>query len=54
MEFIKEQGVDVEALGPERISRENPVKRIARLMHDGLAAVDHLEVARQRRRSPHH
>jgi hypothetical protein len=46
--------VDIQPLGPERICTQNPVKRVARLMHDRLAAVDHLEVPRQRRRSPHH
>ena len=46
--------MDIQPLGPERICTQNSVERVARLMHDRLAAVDHLEVPRQRRRSPHH
>lgn len=54
VEFIKQQGMNVQPLGTERVSREHPVKRVRRLVHDGLPAVYHLEVPRQRRRSPHH
>jgi hypothetical protein len=46
--------VDIQPLGPERICTQNSVERIAFLVNDRLAAVDHLEVPRQRRRSPHH
>jgi hypothetical protein len=54
VQLVKQQSVDVQPLGTKRIGREHPVERIARLMHDRLAAVDHLKVTRQRRRSPHH
>jgi hypothetical protein len=54
VEFIEQQSVDIQPLGPERICTQNPVERIACLVNDRLAAVDHLEVPRQRRRSPHH
>jgi hypothetical protein len=46
--------VDIQPLGPERICTQNSVERIALLVHDRLAAVDHLKVTRQGRRSPHH
>jgi hypothetical protein len=46
--------VDIKPLGPERICTQNPVERIAFFVNDRLAAVDHLEVPRQRRRSTHH
>ncbi len=46
--------MDIQPLGPERICTKNTVERIAFLVNDRLAAVDHLEVPRQSRRSPHH
>ena len=54
VELVKKQGVNVQPLGPERISREHPIERVARLVDDRFPAVDHLEVARQGRRRPHH
>lgn len=54
VEFIKQQGMNVEPLGTERVSREHPVERVRRLVDDGLPAVDYVKVTRKRRRGSHH
>ena len=54
MKLVEEQSVDVQAFGTEGVGTQHPVERVTFLVHDRLAAVDHLEVFRQRRRGPHH
>ena len=46
--------MDIQAFGPERVGRYHAVKRVAGLVNDGLAAVDHLEGAGQGWRRAHH